>query len=534
MDFRDFVLKHTCKVEELERDGSLAYWDASRSGNAGDYERYSDTMKKLERVYSDRDDFKYVRRERERGSFEDQQMKRIADILYLKYLGNQFDEGLLERMVDLSSEIEKKFSVYRASVEGREITTNDVYGILKESSDSLYRRKVWESSKDVGRVVNEEFLELIRLRNESAGKAGFANYHAMAMVLGEQDEEELLGIFDELDELTREPFRDFKENLDGELSEKYGIAPSKIMPWHYHDPYFQELPSVGNGDFDHYYSGKDIVGLAAEFYSGIGMPVDDIISRSDLYERAGKNPHAFCTDIDRSGDIRILCNVVDNNQWMDTLLHELGHAAYDKYIDRELPWLLRIYPHLCTTEASAMYFGRLSHDPDWMRKALGLGEGEAEKVSRPLKEAIRNKQLIFARWAQVMFRFEREMYIDPAQDLSSLWWDLKEKYQMVKRPEGRNAPDYASKIHIISSPVYYHNYMLGELIASQFHHFLSSSVLAGTIESGIYGNSAVGRYFREKIFKPGNIVPWDRHIEAATGEPLTARYFVEQYVRESK
>ncbi len=532
MDFRDFAEQHTRKVEDIEREGRLAYWNASRSGREDDYLRYAATLKKLEKIYADRNDFEFIKKAKESKRFDDPQLKRIADILYLKYLGNQVDDDLLEQMVDLSSEIDNKFSVYRPKVEGKEISTNDVYNVLKESRDSGYRRSVWEASKDVGLVVNEKLLELIRLRNKSARKVGFENYYVMAMVLGEQNEKELVRIFDELDELTREPFRRFKEKLDLELSELYGIDPSEIMPWHYHDPYFQELPAIGKGDFDHYYKGKDIVGLAADFYSGIGMPVEDILSRSDLYERTGKNPHAFCTDIDRKGDIRILCNIVDNNQWMDTILHELGHGVYDKHIDSELPWLIRVYPHLCTTEASAMYFGRLSHDPMWMKDALGLSDEETNKISPSLKNAIRNKQLIFTRWVQVMFHFEREMYRDPGQNLSALWWDLKERFQMVRRPEGRNKPDYAAKIHIISAPVYYHNYMLGELIASQFHHDLSSEVLTPENGRGIYGNRAVGGYFREKVYKPGSIVPWDEHVKIATGESLTARYFVEQFVKE--
>ena len=52
---------------------------------------------------------------------------------------------------------------------------------------------------------------------------------------------------------------------------------------------------------------------------------------------------------------------------------------------------------------------------------------------------------------------------------------------MIKRPEGRNAPDYASKIHIVGAPAYYHNYMMGELFASQVHHAIAREVLGGLI-----------------------------------------------------
>ena len=57
--------------------------------------------------------------------------------------------------------------------------------------------------------------------------------------------------------------------------------------------------------------------------------------------------------------------------------------------------------------------------------------------------------------------------------------NTEEKYQMVKSPPGRNAPDYGSKIHMIVAPVYYHNYMMGELFASQLHHAIAREVYKG-------------------------------------------------------
>ena len=83
-----------------------------------------------------------------------------------------------------------------------------------------------------------------------------------------------------------------------------------------------------------------------------------------------------------------------------------------------------------------------------------------------------------------MFRFEKALYDDPDQDLNALWWDIVERYQMVKRPEGRNAPDYASKIHIVSAPAYYHNYLLGQLFADQVLHAIARDVLGGVSHPG--------------------------------------------------
>src|SRR5207237_1065264 len=108
-------------------------------------------------------------------------------------------------------------------------------------------------------------------------------------------------------------------------------------------------------------------------------------------------------------------------------------------------------------------------------------------------------------WCQVMFRFEKALYDHPDQDLDTLWWDLVERYQRVKRPEGRHAPDYASKIHIVSAPAYYHNYLMGELFANQVLHAIARDVLHGVepAKASFVGNTAVGDFLKTRIFAPG-------------------------------
>lgn len=285
-------------------------------------------------------------------------------------------------------------------------------------------------------------------------------------------------------------------------------------------------------DLDKYYQGKDVKSLAATFFAGIGLPVDDILEKSDLYEREGKNPHAFCTDIDREGDVRILCNLQETERWMETMLHELGHAVYDRYLDPDMPYLMRQPAHAFTTEAIAMFFGRLSRNPYWMERMLGLTETQRYELEQVSETYARLKQLVFARWAMVMYHFEKALYADPDQDLNALWWELVEKYQDVKKPAGRQAPDWAAKIHFTIAPCYYHNYLLGELLASQLHAYLVHSVLQDAEEPGVsYAHAeAVGDYLRQHVFAAGARYPWNIMIEKATDEPLTAKYFVDQFV----
>ena len=77
--------------------------------------------------------------------------------------------------------------------------------------------------------------------------------------------------------------------------------------------------------------------------------------------------------------------------------------------------------------------------------------------------------------------------------------------------------------------MYYHNYMLGELFASQVHHALIHAVLPGTNPAGaIYvGNKKAGEFMREKVYAPGLMLDWNQLTRHATGEELNAKAFAE-------
>jgi len=133
-----------------------------------------------------------------------------------------------------------------------------------------------------------------------------------------------------------------------------------------------------------------------------------------------------------------------------------------------------------------------------------------------------------------MLRFERGMYENPDQDLNKLWWTLVEKYQGVKCPPGRNEPDYASKIHIVSAPVYYHNYMMGQLFASQVHHALCREVFGGAKPNNVLynDNKKVGEFMTKKVFAPGRTMHWNALTKFATGEELNPRAFAADFRNE--
>ncbi len=527
----NFIKSIEKRVKPMEKKASLSYWKAATTGKSKFYSEYEGYTKKLADIYSDKKDFKILKEIRESGKITEPEIKRELDILYLNFLKNQIPKSLRDEIIILETKIEREFSKYRPKVDGKEITTNKIYEILKNSNNSEERKKYWTASKEVGEIVIGDFLKLVKMRNKAARILGFKNFYIMALETSEQTEEDILAIFDEVDNRTKDIFKKLKAEIDIKLSKKFNINPDEIMPWHYDDPYFQEGLSIFEKNTDNLFKGKDIVKIAEEFYKSIGIDLKDIIKRSDFYEKKGKNPHAFEIMIGREGDVRVLMNIEDNSQWMETALHEFGHAAYSKYISRKLPYFLREEAHIFVTEAIAMLFGRLSKNPEWLKKALNLSDERTKELTPLMIKNFLSSQLIFSRWAQVMIRFERELYYNPEQDLNTLWWKLKEKYQLMKKPENRNKPDFAAKIHIVSDPVYYHNYLLGEILASQLNnyiilHFFKKHKI---IFVPYYGKKEIGSFLIDKIFRHGARYRWDKLIQLATDEELSPRYYTDMF-----
>jgi peptidyl-dipeptidase A len=111
--------------------------------------------------------------------------------------------------------------------------------------------------------------------------------------------------------------------------------------------------------------------------------------------------------------------------------------------------------------------GRLRRDPEFLVGVLGADPAAAQALTGPSFQVLRTGRLVFARWCLVVIRFEQALYADPGRDLVGAWWNLVSSLQGLRRPPGRTAPDWASKIHLAVAPVYYQSYLLGELLASQ-------------------------------------------------------------------
>ena len=521
---RAFLDTHIRELRPRFQALTQAWWENSTRSGPDSTRQLETSELEFRTFYSDPQAYKNILAWQKEGVV-DPLLKRQAELLRLAYLENQGED--LAEMVRLGVELEGVFNTFRAELDGKKVADNELKAILRHETNVPRRKAAWEASKQIGAQVSETLRELAHLRNRHARALGYDNYFTFQFALQELDVKEVMGVFSRLHARTEPHFVAFKEELDTRLARRYGVAVEELGPWAYADPFFQEAPSHGETGLDAIFANVDPVDLVRRTYASIHLPVDDILQRSDLHAREGKCQHAFCLDLDREGDARTLVNLEPNAYWTSTLLHECGHGAYYAYLPSTLPFLLRDPAHTLTTEAVALLFERLISDPEWLAAYPKAPKDTLDTIRPLLEKSTREKMLVFTHWVLVVVSFEQELYRDPDQDLNGLWWSLVEHFQRIRPPERRDRPDWASKIHLATAPVYYQNYLLGEIMAGQLFHMLKR-------ETGkpqpLFDCPRTGELLRERLFDLGATLRWDDTLQKATGSPLDPDPYADEFL----
>ncbi|MFH1289865.1 MAG: M2 family metallopeptidase, partial [Nanoarchaeota archaeon] len=174
MNSQEFITQHVKVLKPLSKKLALAYWKASISGSDEDFKEYEELAKELKKIFNNKEEF-----EKTKTLFSQEQdpiTKRQLKILHNEYLSSQGDLDLINQIIEKETKVEQKFNKFRANLEGKELTDNDIKEILKSETDSQKLQAAWEASKKQGELVEKDMLEIIKLRNNLAKSLGFKNY----------------------------------------------------------------------------------------------------------------------------------------------------------------------------------------------------------------------------------------------------------------------------------------------------------------------------------------------------------------------
>jgi len=515
--FHHFLSEFVPLIAKKSKQLNQAFWILETTGSDDAADLKADLDGEFRILFSDRAVYQQLLAWDKEVT--DPLLKRQLNCLIRAFKLNQVPKELLEKLAKKEAALTQSYAAFRPELEGKEVSENGIRTILKEERDIEKRKKAWEASKKIGTILAPQILELVKLRNEVAHSLGYSDYFQLQLDLQEVDPKWLLKTFDDLAQHSEKAYSKALSEINASLALKFGTTD--LGPWAWSEPFCQEDP-LDNEELDTLVDGLDMANASLSFYRRLNIDVESILKRSDMFEREGKNQHAFCINMDRQNDVRTLNNVCASLKWLETILHELGHAIYEIGFDPTLPWLLREPPHMITTEAMALLAGRQAYKLDSLHCLLGDSNNPAlQKVEGGLKR----RQLIFSRWVLVMTEFESKLYSNPSQDLNQLWWTLVEKHQKITPPKERSGSfDWACKYHIGLAPVYYFSYLLGEMFASAIQESLSKE--CG--DSGL-SNEKTGQFLQEKLFAPGNKMPWNELVSHVTGKPLAGDAWVKEF-----
>jgi peptidyl-dipeptidase A len=517
MRFEQFLEEFVPKVARKSKQLNQACWilETTGSTDAADLKAELDT--ELRCLFNCKDTYEKLL------GFEKESLppllKRQLNLLIRAFKQNQIPKDLLEEMAQKEAILAQSYATFRPEVEGKKLSENEIRNILKNENNIDQRKKAWEASKEIGSLLAPQILNLVELRNQAAVLLGYPDYFQMQLELQEVDPKWLLQTLEHFHEKSDPAYSSLINKIQRYQTERFGTQD--LGPWAWSEPFCQEDP-VDAQELDLLLEAVDIPQTSLKFYNQMGMNVEPILSRSDMEERVGKNQHAFCINIDRSQDVRTLNNVKPSIKWLETVLHELGHAVYELGFDEKLPWLLREPPHMITTEAMALMMGRQAYRSHSLIHLIGP---QKEALRQKAEESLKRRQLIFSRFVLAMTAFESELYRNPSQQLNDLWWKVVEKYQKITPPAHRSTHfDWAAKYHIGLAPVYYFSYLLGEMFASMIQEAISEE----TGQASLITPEA-GKFLNRKLFNPGNQMRWDALVKHVTGSPLGSDAWVKEF-----
>ncbi|MES2200159.1 MAG: M2 family metallopeptidase [Chlamydiota bacterium] len=521
--FSCFLDSFVPMVAKKSKQLNKAIWilETTGSQDAADLKTELDTELRL--LFNDKDIYQNLLKWDQDPTLQAPLLKRQLNVLIRSFKQYCIPKDLLEEIAKQETVLLHTYANFRPTLEGRTLSENDIRTLLKEENDPIQRQKTWEASKQIGDLLSPLILPLVRLRNLAAKSVGYTDYFHMQLDLQEIDPSWLFSLLDEYYALSEEIYDKTIKEIEKDQCKRFSVTPNLLGPWAWSEPFSQEDP-IDSRELDSLTEGADLCSMATGFYQKMGLDILPTLDVSDLYEKDGKNQHAFCINIDREKDVRTLNNIKPTLKWAETILHELGHAIYELGFTPDTPWLLKEPPHMISTEAMALIAGRQAYLPEVLNSLQRSSENHDILVQKA-KKSLARRQLIFSRFVLVMTYFERELYKNPEQDLQALWWSMVYKYQKILPPKehtGKN--DWAAKYHIGLAPVYYYSYLLGEMLASS----IEETLLQETGNSSIASKEA-GKLLQERLFSKANTLPLESLVSHVTKKPLSAHAWIKQY-----
>ncbi len=483
-----------------------------------------------------------------KSELSDIQIRQLNTILFNAGANPETAGELVKQKIAAQNKQTAALYGFKFTVNGKEVTPNDIDGVLQKSTNESERLATWNACKEVGKVLKSGVTDLRNLRNKCVQALGYSDYFAYQASEYNMSTEELMkttrGMIADLWPL----YRELHTWARYELAKKYNKPVPDYIPAHWlPNRWGQEwsaLVNVEGFNLDPVLEKKGaewIVKTGEEFYKSIGfnaLPAT-FWEKSSLYPvdaKAGykKNTHASAWHMNNAEDVRSLMSVIPNTEWWSTVLHELGHIYYyQSYSNPDVPIILRTGANRAYHEAFGTMMGLASLQKPFLQNLEMMDKNVVTNDTLILlKEAL--EYVVHIPWGSgTMTEFEYNLYTKniPQNQYNKLWWDLAKRFQGIVPPSERGEEycDAATKTHINDDPAQYYDYSMSNVLLFQFHQHIATNILKqNPHQTNYWGNKEVGS-FLQTVMKPGASVDWREHLKKSIGQEFSAKPMLEYF-----
>ncbi|MGB8855427.1 MAG: M2 family metallopeptidase [Burkholderiales bacterium] len=423
------------------------------------------------------------------------------------------------------------------------MTLGDMEKILADSRDPAELKKVWLGWHKVSLPMRDRYARFVELSNQGAREMGFANTGDLWRAQYEMSPASFSAETERLWQQVKPLYDSLYIYVRHKLADKYGEGvvprngpiPAHLLgnmwsqQWGNIFPLVKPAGAAGGYDLTAVLKSKNttpqqLVKFGEGFFTSLGFPAlpHTFWQRSLLVKPQDREVvcHASAWNLDARDDLRIKMCIEINAEDFYTVHHELGHNYYQRAYNRQ-PELFRGGANDGFHEAIGDTVA-LSVTPDYLQK-IGLidtAPDAANDTGWLLEQAL--DKIAFLPFGYLIDQWRWKVFAGEVtpQDYDKLWWELREKYQGIARPEPIHPGgfDAGAKYHIAANTPYM-RYFIAHVMQYQFHRALCREAgYQGPLHRcSIYGSKAAGDKLMAMLEK-GQSQPWLQTMKSLTGE----------------
>jgi len=406
---------------------------------------------------------------------------------------------------------------------------------LATNPDEDCRRSSLEAFRGIEQWVLENgFLELVKLRNRFARALGFPNYFELKLRKNERmTPAQLDAILDDF--LARTAAANARSLA--QLAAAQG-EPA-LRPWN--------LRFASAGDvvrrMDAYMPFGPALRRWVESFRRLGIQYRGATLQLDLLERKGKYQNGFChgpvpSFVDARGQwvpgqINFTAEAKPDQvgsglRAINTLFHEGGHAAHFANVVQNSPCFSQEFAptSMAYAETQSMFCDSLLNDADWLKRYARNAADEAipDELIHARIASSQPMRAFDERFIAVVPKFEAALYqmsdeaLTPAAVLA-LARATEIQVLGVESPRPMLAIPHLLNQESAAS---YQGYLLAHMAVFQTRAFFLRQ------HGYLTDNPAIGPALAEHFWRPGNSIDHDATLRSLTGEGFSAQYLADE------